>query len=335
MCNSNISTFELTDHIIHKIALSTPFPVGPVNIYLIRHEDSLILVDTGINSLSAQAEFTESLDNLECNVNQIQEIHLTHHHVDHCGLAAWVHKQSGAKIFGHPDIAQYMLQAHTHNEEHHTYYINLMKCLGVPDDRAVQAMTLWNQFKSYTEPFHIDESYSEGCVSSLFLPVFVPGHSATDTLLVFQTTNDSIKEAFVGDHILSETNPNPLMRRPLPGKKPIKALVEYRRSLEKSTKLGLTRCFPGHGPVFCSPDNVIGGILNKQEQRNQRIVNLMKTQDNITPFQLCNHLFPRLDIANLYLGLSVCLGHLDLLVSTGNLSMNKIDNIQYYTLAGD
>ena len=321
-----IHTFQVDAFTLHRIALPTPFPVGPVNVYLIPHEGRLLLVDTGVLTDGSCAALEKAVTHLGFSISQLDEIHLTHHHVDHCGATQWLCARSQARVFGHPDIPAYMAQAHRHNTRHHEYYMRLMKRLGVPDDKAEEAMVLWNQFKTYTESFTMHEAYATGQKVSLFTPYFVPGHSATDTVLFL----GEHRVALVGDHLLSDVTPNPLMRRSLPGREPAKALVEYSGSLEISRGLRLARCFPGHGDVIETPDAIIDRIATRHEARNQKILKWLSTA-GISPYQLCTLLFPRLNIANLYLGLSISLGHLELLEEMGRLhSMEKLGVVCYY-----
>src|SRR5215831_8388123 len=85
---------------IEKLVIPTPFPVGPINIYLIV-EEPLTLVDTGPKTDAALAALRAQLSKLDISLKRIQRIILTHTHEDHCGLAATIQRESGARVYVH------------------------------------------------------------------------------------------------------------------------------------------------------------------------------------------------------------------------------------------
>ena len=78
--------------VIHS--LDTPFSIGPVYCYSIESEDGLILVDCGLATEEAKRYYRQSFD-----LSRLRHILVTHSHSDHCGLAAWLAAQSGAKVY--------------------------------------------------------------------------------------------------------------------------------------------------------------------------------------------------------------------------------------------
>src|SRR5438105_434174 len=85
---------------IEKLVVPTPFPVGPINIYLIV-EDPLTLVDTGPKTDEALAAVRDQLGKLGFSTKDIKRIILTHTHEDHCGLAGILQRESGARVYVH------------------------------------------------------------------------------------------------------------------------------------------------------------------------------------------------------------------------------------------
>src|SRR5215813_10632340 len=71
---------------IEKLVIPTPFPVGPINIYLVV-DDPITLVDTGPKTDQAVAALREQLSELGFKTEDVKRIVLTHTHEDHCGLA--------------------------------------------------------------------------------------------------------------------------------------------------------------------------------------------------------------------------------------------------------
>ena len=81
--------------------LEVPIPwIGSVNLWLLRGEP-LTLVDTGPATEDAPASRTSSLAREGVGVDDIELLLITHHHLDHSGLGAWVKERSGAEIAAH------------------------------------------------------------------------------------------------------------------------------------------------------------------------------------------------------------------------------------------
>lgn len=302
----------------------TPFIVGPVNVFVVRGEP-LTLVDTGTCTPEAEAALHAKLAEHGLQFSDFQRILLTHHHVDHTGLCRRIVAASGAEVWGHPHLARQAELGHGHDDAAHRFFTDILHEFGVPGDLAEQSMLLWNAFKTFAEDFKVDHVFEDGGMAGPFRTYFVPGHSATDTLLLHETGGYTI----AGDHILESINPNPLLRRPEPGQPRPPALVEYQASLKRSRALPLGRCFPGHGAPMPDPNAVIDGILSQHERRNERVLTEV-TPDGITPFALCRKFYPKLPLEHLYLGLSVAVGHMELLESRGLLRHEHRDGILHY-----
>src|SRR5262249_8423114 len=85
---------------IEKIVISTPFPVGPINGYLVIY-DSITPRDTGPKTDDAAAALREQLGKIGFRTEDIRRIVLTHTHEDHCGLAGMLQRESGARVYVH------------------------------------------------------------------------------------------------------------------------------------------------------------------------------------------------------------------------------------------
>src|SRR5262245_49254100 len=85
---------------IEKLVIPTPFPVGPINVYLIP-DDPITLIDTGPKTEEAIPALRVQLRNLGFIFKDIRRIILTHTHEDHCGLAGVLQRESGARVHVH------------------------------------------------------------------------------------------------------------------------------------------------------------------------------------------------------------------------------------------
>jgi len=86
---------------IVTLTLPTPYPVGPINLYLIEGEP-LTLVDAGPRTEEARVALHQELAHQGYSLADIRQVVITHPHVDHVGLLAEVVAESGAKVVTHP-----------------------------------------------------------------------------------------------------------------------------------------------------------------------------------------------------------------------------------------
>ncbi len=114
---------------LHTISLPTPFPVGPVNVYLAEGEP-LTLVDAGPRYAPAREALEAALAGHGYRVADLRRIVLSHAHPDHCGLAAELARVSGAEVLTHAASLPWLADdAGTHSL---AFYGNVMHWAGVP-----------------------------------------------------------------------------------------------------------------------------------------------------------------------------------------------------------
>lgn len=296
---------------VHAITLPTPFPVGPVNVYLV-HSDALILFDTGPKSREAYLALDAGLSEVGLTIKDIDVIVVTHGHIDHIGLLKRLVEESSAVTYGHP----YVMSQWTYSDEkavqRRSYFTELFAEFGVPEAQAIQCIDHWNSFREYTDEVQLDHALEQDSTLLGFTAHHLPGHSPSDLVFVHDTHRFSI----TGDHLLPDISPNPLIRKPLPGQPKVKSLVEYRESLRRCRALDLGHCFPGHGESFEGHQAIIDSLLRRHDRRTEHVLNLLHERPR-TPYELSLALFPRLETSYLYLGISAAIGHLEILEEEG------------------
>src|SRR5215475_8242234 len=131
---------------IEKLSLPTPFPVGPINIYIIA-EEPITLLDTGPKTADALAALREQLRSLGLIVRDIQRIILTHTHEDHCGLAGVLQYESGAGVYVHEWEYQNISQQRQNRVNR-----RLLKQAGVPDEKVEEIAARYQWVHEFADP---------------------------------------------------------------------------------------------------------------------------------------------------------------------------------------
>jgi glyoxylase-like metal-dependent hydrolase (beta-lactamase superfamily II) len=303
---------------LHQIELPLAY-LGSVNAWLLEGEP-LTLIDTGAANAETFASLEAQLGEHGKAIEEIELVLLTHHHLDHCGLASAIKDVSGAQIAAHRTTAQWGLHFHERAEAEQRFTRSLMAAHGVPDDVIAGSDDFFVRIVAESRPFVTDRVLSDGeklvAGGRTLRVVYRPGHSTTDTLFIDEGTDD----AFVGDHLLANiTSGVELMPTELPGDERRQGLIEYLGNLRKTRAMQLRRCYTGHGPTIEDHRALIDERITFHADRLDRIADLVAAGDR-TAFDIAGHLWsPRVAAAQPVLVTWEVLGHLDVLVNRGTI----------------
>ena len=307
---------------VHRIELPTPFPVGPVNAYLL-DGTPLTLVDTGPKTEEAQQALEAGLAGAGRRVEDIRRVVLTHGHSDHFGNAQWVAGRSGAHILAHPadrpkfagerwvidHLREHFLAAGLPESFLHTFTERMRAMRHLFD--AIPEYQLLND----GDPLELD--------GGRLRALHCPGHSLGHLCLYHE---DGVLVA--GDLLLEGISPNPIVEFDERGHR-IPTLPQYLSSLRRVWLLNCEVAHPGHGGPIANPSSRIRELLALHEQRKETIHQHLNTRGK-TLLDLCQELFHDLDELNLMLALSEVVGHLDLLMEEKRAAVSRKDGVYLF-----
>ena len=317
------STQPLPDEVV-RIEAPTPFPVGPVNIYLVRREEP-ILVDTGPNTDEAYDALVRGLNEAGYKISDIRHILITHGHLDHMGLLGRLLDECQAQTYAHPVAVKRSREYDEDSESARRFYAGVMREAGAPADVIELVTSESASYRPYGAQVVIGHSLDDLDEVLGYRVYHAPGHSPSDLLYVCEEKGYTL----TGDHILERMSPNPLIRRPPPGQPRPKSLVELQQSLKRTRELELGWCLPGHGDPFRDYRGVIDSLLERHEQRSAKILSFLR-EEPLSAYEVTQRLFPELAPQHLYLGLSVAIGHLELLETNGLVTAGRRDEVAVY-----
>src|SRR5581483_1174441 len=126
---------------VHEEPIQLQLPMlylGSVNVWLLRG-DPLTLVDTGPATHDALATLEHQLSLHGTGVDEIELVLLTHHHLDHTGLATAIKERSGATIAAHRGTAQWGRERDERIAAERDFTRGLLAAHGVPDSLLAAA----------------------------------------------------------------------------------------------------------------------------------------------------------------------------------------------------
>lgn len=308
-----------SDHIPARLQIPVPF-LGTVNLWLLRG-DPLTLVDTGLKSDEALSALEQQLREHGLAVEDIELLLLTHHHLDHTGLAGTIRERSGARVAALDATAAWGVGYHEQAAAERRFTESLLAAHGVPDRLVADTEPFWQHIVRGSADYETDVVLADGdeiqAGGRTLRAVHRPGHSTTDTLFVDDTAN----EAIVGDHLLAEiTSGAETTQSTLPAGGRRRALFDYLVGLRLTAAMDLRRFYTGHGPIIRNPARLIDERFEFHSARLDRIAEIVEGGAD-TAFAISQQLWSE-EVAATQTVLAIweVLGHLDILVNRGTLS---------------
>ncbi len=287
----------------------------------------MTLVDTGPANDEALESLEEQLGEHGYALEDIELVLITHHHLDHSGLATAIKQRSGAEVAAHRGTAQWGLQLQERAAAERQFTLALMASHGVPEHIVEGSREFFGRIMADSAPYETDRVLSDGDTvragGRTLRAVFRPGHSTTDTLFVDELNDD----AFVGDHLLAKiTSGAELMPTELPGDERRRGLLDYLANLRKTQVMRLRTCYPGHGPTIEDHRALIDDRLAFHSSRLDRIAELVADGCR-TAFEIAQRLWSE-EVAATQPVLVIweVLGHLDMLVNRGTVREEVDEN---------
>lgn len=297
------------------VVLPTPFPVGPVNVWVLRG-DPLTLVDAGPRTPEALAALEAGLGALGLRVEDLELLVLTHQHSDHVGQAALLRARSGCAVAAHERLADRLPALPDLQERELAYADATMRLHGVADDAREPLLGIYRSRHVFAEPVAVDVALRAGDVLEAggrrLRVSFRPGHSPTDTLLA----DEDARVAYAGDHLLSHISSNPLVHLPFDGppdpRRRSSALLAYLDSLERTAAEPYELLLTGHNDPIRDHVELAAERIDLHHQRARQVGDVLAGGPR-TAGAIARDLWPEVDVSQTYLALCEVLGALDLL----------------------
>lgn len=295
---------------VARLEVPTPYPVGPVNVYVVFGR-RLTLIDVGPNTDQGEAALLAGLRELGVAPADVAQIVITHPHVDHHGGLDRFRRYNP-----HVRVAAHMAAAPFFGGDpvgRLGFYRAWLMETGLPEPLLVPVLEGLRRLGELEPRTGVDLWLQDGDLLTIgdgtWRALHTPGHSSAQVCLYHEPSG----VMFTADHLLPAVSSNAIIEPPpVPEAGRPRTLVQYLDALRRVAALPVRAALPGHGRPF---GNVQALVHERLEMHAQRLAHLRERLGPApaTVFELATAMFPHAAGQQLVLALSEVQGHLDVL----------------------
>ncbi len=292
---------------VARIEIPTPFPVGNINCYLIEGSP-LTLIDTGPKTSKSLAVLKQELQVRSYELSDIEQILLTHGHIDHVGLVAQFVRErervhgNPTEVWMHQKDAGALVNYERYTENYMASIVKLIAASGVPINEALilsqEGRT--SLFKSIAESVPTAKSFKDGASFRTGIgnvtALWVPGHSPGSTCYVC----DDHQIIFSGDHILGDISSNPSIS--FDDSERI-GMMTYLESLDRISSIQSYMALPGHREPIRDIKARINTLRGEYDDKLKKAADLL-TNNPQTIYEISRAVYGDYELNSLVLALA-------------------------------
>lgn len=309
---------------IAQVAIETIYR-NIVNVFITKGE-SLTVIDAGFKSEQGKQQVMMALQQWGYTLADVEQVVLTHHHPDHCGL---VDIFPNATIVGHAYCNHYLQPTDAFLTYYEAYHIDLLAQHGIFGVEQVLQDFLQSDMPHFgRKPVtHILEHGQHVPGMPGFIAHYTPGHCQSHFIYV----NEQSGVSFGGDLLLENISPNPFVEPPLDlTMRRDPSLLLYQQSLAHLRTLPMHTLYTGHGAPIQDVAMRIDETLQHQQARAMKLLAYFEAGRRYQTPELAKQLFGPVFKKQPALTLSETLGQLDVLVDKGHIELIMEGNQIYY-----
>ena len=313
---------------VETLSLPTPYPVGPVNAYVLVSEP-LTMIDAGVNTVDAENALKLGFAAKGLFVEGVERLLITHGHPDHYGLAPTIKKMSHAETFMGGD--EY---ARITDDRLPWEMGRLLMESGFPmeqlqkmgeRERRMQRIHQVTQLECTPVKEGDTFDFRDFTLTAISLPGHTGGH-----LGYYEPETGTL---FGGDTLLPHVSPNPILEpEGEPPSQRRRSLKQYLESLDRLDELDLSIVYPGHGPPITTPSENIRYMREHHGRRLDVVAGCLGTEGK-SAYAVARQLYPDVKEYDQFLSVSEVVAHLDVLVEHGRANRELADDgVEYFTV---
>jgi len=289
---------------IEWVRLPLPFALDHVNCWLLSRDNSLCVIDTGVNTQAVRDCWSQVFAKSDWPDTSL----ITHFHPDHSGLSGLFAEKGAHTISSEVEWGVVQRLHSVADEDFQQHYSDWYSSHGVPDKYIKALATMGNTFRSKASPppancTFVDDGDKVELAGREYEVIFGRGHAPA--MIMLYSSKDSLLIA--ADQILPSISPNISL---VPGGVDENPLQSFLLSLERLSLLPEeTLVLPSHGLPFTGLRSRIHYLQEHHQQRLADITEALAEERHAAA--LFSVLFKRdLDHQQLSFALGETLAHL-------------------------
>ncbi|MGW3606321.1 MBL fold metallo-hydrolase [Micromonospora sp. NPDC005161] len=328
-------TFEVAPG-VYRVPLPLPNDgLRAVNVYVLRHDDGLVLIDSGWAIIEARATLDAALEELDFSVKDVRRFLVTHVHRDHYTQAVHLRREFGMQVSLGVGERRSLEMTMARDRDPLAEQLGRLRLLGAGEladtlSRITVERAPAADWELPDDWFHGGDDVVHG--DRTLHVVETPGH--TRGHVVFHDTGSRL--LFAGDHVLPTITPS-IGFEPMLSANP---LGDFLSSLALVRQRPDARLLPAHGPVTPSVharvDELIahhGARLDETEAAVMRGAHSAYEVASQLRWTRRERELGDLDLFNRMLAVTETAAHLDLLVAQGRLTRTDVGGSRCYANA--
>jgi glyoxylase-like metal-dependent hydrolase (beta-lactamase superfamily II) len=302
---------------IVRVAHEATSPEGANSAYVLPGRG--LLVDPGPPGDDAWETLTAGLAAADVDIETIDDIVVTHWHIDHAGLAPRLAEAADAEVHMHESDAPLLAEYEASREARVRRDGNRLRSWGAPE--PVVRSVLENDDPSPLPDNYPVTPHADGDVVAGLELVHLPGHTQGHLGLAGGAAADSplangLPRLFVGDAVLPTYTPNvggsdTRMADPLTAFLRTLATIE-----ERLNALPDGEGCPGHGPPMRLAPR-LGEIRRHHRQRIRNVAAVSEGAERVTPWDVAEELFGEMSGIHAKMGAGEAAAHLTFMERRG------------------
>lgn len=311
---------------VHRLDLSTEWTPDHVAAYLLEADEGLVLVDAGVPGDEGEEELRAEFREAGHTFADVDELLVTHPHVDHDGHVRAVLEDSGATVYAHEDVPDRLRYEGLEERA-----LTNAREIGIPETEVEDTIDRWMEGirtnRECLPPDSIDVLLEDDETFEVaghdFEALHTPGHQAEHLAyacedLVF--SGDALIEAF--RPVIYDVGFDDGMYESV-----AKCYGTFERLGEREAEC----VYPGHGPVFDEPAEAAEDSLGSLDALVESVAEAVESLEDPTVLEVAMaRKKPSHDLRHLIFDNIGAVGYLE---QQGRLGSYLEDGVRHYTVA--
>ncbi|AXF56898.1 MBL fold metallo-hydrolase [Salicibibacter kimchii] len=315
---------EKKNHTVYPIIVPVNNNLKSINFYLYQSGKTLTLIDAGLNNEECWNALLETLKTNGFSLQDISQILLTHHHVDHVGLVDRVVSEHPISVYAHPYSIPRLKRERDFMERRVEFFETLYREADCGEAGENQVRYLKNALqKNEKKAMQTDIQSLEQAQIDLEITE-VPGH-APDQVSFFHKETGSL---FGGDLLIQHISSNALAEPDFKGRRQ-RPLLQHMDSMKAADSLQPSTVYSGHGEVIQRTSNLVDMRLREIEEKADKLAKLIP-EGLTTAAAIAKSYYEKRYDSQFSLVMSEILGHLDYLEAKERIGKEKKVGVWHY-----